>query len=299
MLWGWGLGCAVALGLVVGSFLNVVIHRVPEDRSVVRPGSACPRCQAPIAARDNVPVLGWLLLGGHCRSCGEGIPARYPAVELLTGLVAAAVWVRVVPRVDLVHVAPILGPPALGADPGVVALPVMPTGFDVASFLVYFGFFAALIAVSFIDLDHGIIPNVISLPGIVVGIAAIALLNVLGPAEISVAESAIGAFAGGFLLFAIAWIGAFVFRRDAMGMGDVKLLAMIGAFLGAWPTLLLTLLVSSLLGSLVGIAGGITAGRIFGRELRYGPFLALGAAAQFFFGPEIMAAWMGALGRGT
>ncbi len=242
-----------AFGAVVGSFLNVVIYRLPRGESIVFPGSHCPHCGVPILARDNLPVLGYLLLRGRCRACGAGISARYPCVEALTALLAAGVWWR------------------FGLS---VQLPVL------------FVFLAGLVAVTFIDLDHRIIPDSLSLGGVVVGFAC-SFLTPLGWLG-----SLAGAALGGGVLLAVALGYLALTRREGMGFGDVKLLAAIGAFLG-WQAVLFTVFVSSVVGSVVGLSLVALRGSGMRLEVPFGPFLALGAALYVFVGPELVAWYFG------
>ena len=196
--------------MAVGSFLNVVIYRLPDpDLSIVKPRSRCPRCDASIAWYDNIPILSFVFLRGKCRKCGGKISFRYPLVELLTGAFALGLFLQFGPT---------------------LAVPL------------YFVFGASLIACSFIDLDYLIIPNEISIPGILLGIA----VSFLGP-EGYWKQSLMGALIGGGGLFLITLIWALLRGKWAMGLGDVKLLGMIGAWLG-WKSLLFVVLFSSLQG---------------------------------------------------
>jgi leader peptidase (prepilin peptidase)/N-methyltransferase len=244
----------IALGLCLGSFLNVVIHRLPLGQSLVRPGSRCPLCNHRIAPYDNIPVLSFLLLRGRCRHCHSAISFRYPAVEIVA---AACILLAVLSSLSLV---------------GAVARAL---------------FLLSMLAITLIDLDHRIIPDEISLPGIVVGILACPAL------QVPRLEGVIGAVAGGGALLAVALGYRAVRGIEGMGMGDVKLAAMVGAFLG-WKGVLLTLILGSLLGSLLGIvlmglrkADGRTA-------LPYGTFLAPAAALVLLVGPRVWA-WYGSL----
>jgi leader peptidase (prepilin peptidase)/N-methyltransferase len=241
---------AFVAGAVVGSFLNVCILRLPAGQSVVFPPSRCPQCGTRIRSWDNIPLLSYLLLRGRCRACGGHIALRYPVVEALTGVMAMLL---------LYH---------FGAS---------------ASLAVGGIFVAALIVISFIDIDHQIIPDVISLPGIVLGL----LVSVLGygPALI---DSAVGALCGGASLYAVAVGYQALTGREGMGGGDIKLLAMIGAFLG-WRGVLVTLVVGSFSGTLVGVALMVTRGADSRLPIPFGPFLALGAVCALFFGEEWIA----------
>ena len=238
------------LGCCVGSFLNVCIYRLPQDLSIVSPRSFCPSCRAPIRAYDNIPLVSYLLLGGKCRNCGAGISWRYPLVEALTGGVALALFLKF--------------------------------GFSL-SFFAYFVLSAALIVISFIDLDHRIIPDLISLPGIAVGF----LLALFGPLA-TVKESLIGLLAGGGSLYLVAFVYEALTKREGMGGGDVKLLAMIGAWLG-WKAILFTLFFASLSGTFIGGAVMLIQreGRLY--AIPFGPFLAFSGLAYVFLGPELIA----------
>jgi leader peptidase (prepilin peptidase)/N-methyltransferase len=265
---GWPVATlAFAAGACIGSFLNVCIHRLPADESVIRPGSRCPRCATPIAWRDNIPLLSWAWLRARCRACRAPIPARYPLVEAATGALAVLALGR-------------FGQTAFAA--------------------VAFAFTAALLLVTFIDLDHRFIPDEVSLPGIVVGLA-VSLL----PGGVRPLDALAGAALGGGVLWAIAWGYQRWTGIEGMGLGDVKLLAMIGAFLG-WQAIPAVLVVASVSGSLVGIAvmvargGGRAGRRVAGRlgwravpifaqraarrtEIPFGPFLAFGAFLVLYF----------------
>jgi len=243
-------------GMIVGSFLNVCIYRLPVSQSIVRPRSRCPQCGHSIRSVDNIPVLSYLLLKGRCRDCGARIPLRYPLVETLSGAFAAMAVARF--------------------------------GFSGQAVLM-FALIAALLVITFIDLDHRIIPDAITLPGIPVGLAAS-----FGPGLISPFESLIGILAGGGSLFLVAWGYQLITQREGMGGGDIKLLAMIGAFLG-WQGVLFTIFVASLTGTLAGMA------LIFRRRgnmklaVPFGPFLAVGAIAYLFIGTELWSWYIAAV----
>ena len=201
----------IIFGAIVGSFLNVCILRIPEGESVVHPPSHCPNCKIPIAFYDNIPLLSYLFLRGRCRACEGRISPRYFVVELLTASLTAALFYK------------------FGLGP---------------AFVVSFIFVAALIVISFVDLDVRIVPDVISLPGIVLGL----LLSVLGyyfiydPSELvpSPLSALLGVITGGGFLLALAWAYEALTGTEGMGGGDIKLLALIGAFLG-WPSVPVTL----------------------------------------------------------
>jgi leader peptidase (prepilin peptidase) / N-methyltransferase len=242
-------------GAIIGSFANVCILRVPAEESIVFPGSRCPECKQPVAWYDNIPLLSWLVLRGRCRSCQEPISFRYFVVELVTALAAVALYLRF----------------GLGVE-----------------WLVLFTFVAALIVITFIDLDHRIIPDVISLPGIVVGFL-LSLRGAPGPGPLA---SAIGILAGGGLLLAVAWGYHALTGREGMGGGDIKLLGMVGAFLG-WRSVPFTMLFSSLTGSVVGVTLMWWTGSDTKYAIPFGPFLALGAIAYIFWGDQVIGWYLG------
>jgi leader peptidase (prepilin peptidase)/N-methyltransferase len=244
-------------GAIIGSFLNVVIARLPEGRSLVTPGSRCGACGEPVAWHDNVPLLAWIWLRGRCRACRAPIPVRYPLVEAITALFFAYAAHRFGASIDLAAAWVLL---------------------------------AALVALTFIDLDHRIIPNEISLPGIPIGFLLGAMRPGVGPAE-----AALGVALGGGALFLIAWGYEKWRHMEGMGMGDVKLLAMIGGFLG-WRGVVLTLLVASLTGSIVGVAAMVRSGKTLKLAIPFGPFLAFGAVVHLFWGEDLIAWYFGLQG---
>ncbi|MBI2182198.1 MAG: prepilin peptidase [Deltaproteobacteria bacterium] len=246
-------------GAIVGSFLNVCILRIPKGESVIRPSSHCPNCKTPIAFYDNIPLFSYFFLGGRCRACREWISPRYFVVELLTAALTVALFYK------------------FGLGP---------------AFFSSFILVAALLVISFIDLDVRIVPDVISLPGIVLGLlfSFFGYYVVYDPAELipSPLSSLIGVLVGGGFLLALAWAYAAVTGTEGMGGGDIKLLAMIGAFLG-WPSIPVTLFLSSLAGSIIGLSAMLVKG--VGRKyaLPFAPFLCLGALLHLFFGKELVA----------
>ncbi len=245
-------------GALVGSFLNVCIGRIPDGESVVTPPSRCPKCKAPIAFYDNLPLFSFIFLRGRCRACHERIPARYFVVELMMGLLAVALfhWFGL--------------------------------GF---TFAVSFVFVAALIVISFIDLDVRIVPDVISLPGIVLGLVFSVASYFFFQDELGIIptplSSLIGILAGGGFLLATAWVYEKFTGVEGMGGGDIKLLAMIGAFLG-WPAIPVTLFIASLLGSVVGVACMLRTGAGRRMALPFAPFLCSGALAYLFYANQII-----------
>lgn len=245
----WILWTFVALfGLVLGSFLNVCIHRLPLRLSLATPPSRCASCATPVAWRDNVPVVSYLLLGGRCRQCRAGISAVYPVVELVT----AAIF--------LIHVAVF----------GVTWLA-----------LIRIVFACAMLVLFFIDLEHQILPNVITLPGVIAGLAA----SLVAPPGFALAL--LGALLGGGVLWAIAEMYIRVRGIEGMGMGDVKMLGMIGAFLGA-PLMGLTLVLASFAGALTGVALMMSGRGDLQRKLPFGTFLAAAAVFASLWGQPIV-----------
>jgi len=263
------LALCLLMGLAIGSFLNVCIARIPLDESVVHPRSRCPQCRNPIAGYDNIPVLSWLLLGGRCRNCKKKISIRYPLTEALTGVISGLVYLKF----------------GLGIQ-----------------WAVYFLFCAALIVLAFIDADHRILPDSITKGGIVAGLALSLLVFLDSPLIgrllaiagappsariVSFTTSLIGAIVGGGILWGV---GAAYFRLrgvEGMGFGDVKMMGMVGAFLGA-PLAILTIMLGSVVGSIVGIALMRLSGTDRNYELPFGTFLSFGAIASLLYGNEVL-----------
>lgn len=259
-------GFALLFGLAIGSFLNVCIARIPEDRSVVWPPSACPACGHRIRARDNVPVLSWLLLRGRCRDCGTPISGLYPAIELLTGMVGWLVYRRVV------------------EGPADLDLP------HLAGFAFYLAFAAMLIAQAYIDIRHYIVPDQFSVYAVPVGLLGAFLLGLVGyEGAPTWQQSAVGALLGGGSLGLVSLVYWLVRRDEGLGFGDVKLFAMIGAFLGALPALPIVLLTGSLTGAVFGIAVAVARRKGLRTAVPFGPFLALGALVYLLHGPDLVA----------
>jgi leader peptidase (prepilin peptidase)/N-methyltransferase len=269
------LACAftAAVGAIIGSFLNVVIHRLPREQSIVLPSSKCPKCKTAIKPYDNVPVISYLILRGRCRSCGVRISPRYPAVEAITAILFAAVtW----------------------TDGGSYAL-----GFDLV-------FTAALVALIFIDAEHMILPNAITYPGMVFAlIARIAIPYLVGPGHfddlpqllsffptwpmwlVSLAGAAFGALVGGGFLWLMGYMWEKLRGIEAMGFGDVKMMLMVGAFLG-WRLTILTILIGAFTGSIAGIAMMYRRGRTLQMMLPFGIFLGIGSIVSLLYGPQII-----------
>jgi leader peptidase (prepilin peptidase)/N-methyltransferase len=240
---------AVLFGLVWGSFLNVVIHRLPSGESLVSPRSRCPSCRKPVAAYDNVPVLSYVLLRGRCRRCGAGISPRYPLIEASVGVGSLLAFLR--------H--------GLSLE-----------------YAVELAFVAAMIALIFIDFDHQILPNSITLPGTAIGLA------LAGPrAAITLRESLLGALLGAGLLFLVAEVYLRLRKVEGLGMGDVKMMGMVGAFVG-WKGVLLTLFLGSLSGTLVGLVVMATSKADLRTKLPFGTFLGMGAIATVYAGDRLI-----------
>ena len=270
-----GYVIAGVFGAIIGSFLNVVIHRVPLEESIVFPNSRCPSCEGTIAFYDNIPILSWVMLGAKCRHCKERISIRYPAVELL----AAALFVGVAWHAGLS-----------------AALP-----FDLV-------FTSALLALVFIDAEHMILPNVITYPGIVFAVVArIAIPYLTGTPHfddlpslthgaladmpvwvVSLVGALIGALIGGGSLWLMGWTWEKLRGIEAMGLGDVKMMFMVGAYLG-WRLTILTIFVGVLGGSVIGIILMARKGqRNMQMLLPFGVFLGLGAVAALLFGAPVV-----------
>lgn len=264
-----------AFGLVVGSFLNVCIARLPRHESIVTPPSHCPRCGSGIRFYDNIPLISFLLLRGKCRNCGEPISWRYPFVELMNALL----------YVGIVNEFRLTGEAAL----------IMALG-------------SSLIVITFIDLDHLIIPDVITLPGMLIGLSLAPFfmysladtipfglerfLPGTGPYLPALTNSLLGLFLGAGPLLAIGWIWEKLRHVEAMGGGDVKLMGMVGSFLG-WKGALLTIMLGALAGSLVGILLIVLKRHQIEKYIPFGPFLAAGALTSAFYGPDIISWYMG------
>ena len=249
------LVAAALFGAVIGSFLNVVIYRLPLQKSVVWPSSACPHCARELMWYENIPVFSYLALRGRCRTCGAGISLQYPLVEALTALMSAAAWWY-------------FGPGPL-----------------LASRLI---FGCALIVLFAIDLEHHLLPNAITLPGIIVGF----VFSLFG--EPGWQSSLIGIAVGAGILWAIAEAYYRIRHEEGLGMGDVKMLAMVGAFLG-WQLTLLTLMLASVSGTLIGLFLIVTKRGGMKYALPFGTFIALGAASAATIGPQLLAWYLGLL----
>jgi leader peptidase (prepilin peptidase)/N-methyltransferase len=240
---------AFLFGAITGSFLNVCIHRLPREESVVSPPSHCPRCDYRIRWHDNIPLLSYLLLKGACRGCGARISLQYPLVELLNGLLTLALFLR------------------FGLTP---------------VFAVLFLFCSALVVVTFIDIEHQIIPDEISLPGIVIGFATSFFL----PGHTWL-NSLLGILLGGGILLLVAYGYQLMTGKEGMGGGDIKLLAMMGAFLG-WKAIPFIIFTASLAGSLIGITLILVRKKDSRLAIPFGPYLACGALLFIFYGRQLI-----------
>ncbi|MDK1021825.1 MAG: prepilin peptidase [Candidatus Hydrogenedentes bacterium] len=272
------------IGAMVGSFLNVCVHRLPQGLSVVRPRSRCPKCENPIAWHDNIPILSWLILGAKCRNCGTPISWQYPLVESLT----AALFFLVYWKFGMTLASP-----------------------------VYMLLAASLVLVTFVDLTDWTIPNEVTFPGVPLGIGCAVMAMVYPESGLLLARplwSIVGVLIGGGLLYGLDLLSLAILKKRGMGFGDVKLMAMLGAFFGPWGVLLI-LVIASFFGSAVGLTliligrakdGAEDAGAALSEEgdeeddvmtpgghyLPFGPYIVLGGIIYLFFGPEIIERYM-------
>ena len=235
-------------GAAVGSFSNVCIYRLPKKLSIISPSSQCPSCSKGISPFDNIPIISFLMLRGRCRYCQSPISWRYPIIETITGLIFLSLYLnfRISPQ-----------------------------------FFIYALLIISLIIIAFIDLEHKIIPDVITFPGIIIGLA----ISIAMP-HITLLNSFKGFVLGGGLFYAIA-----IISRGGMGGGDIKLIAMVGSFLG-WKNVLLTIFLGSFFGSIAGIALIILKKKNRKDMVPFGPFLSLGAIVSIFFGRELIYLWL-------
>ena len=271
-----------AWGASVGSFLNVCIYRIPLELSVVKPRSFCPQCRQPIPWYYNVPILSYVSLRGRCAFCETRITPRYMLVETLVAMLFLLVWLKF----DLRPGARYLG---------------LTSVTDWKLVPVYWLAVSCLVLGTFVDFEHMIIPDRVTLGGIVAGL----ILSVLVPslhaetvAWRSLLSGVIGAGVGWGSLWLVAVVGKLIFKKDAMGFGDVKLLGAVGAFLG-WRAVLFTIMVSSLAGSIVGISLVLSGKREMQGRIPYGPYLALGALVWIYWGPTLWNAYLNLLSPQT
>jgi leader peptidase (prepilin peptidase)/N-methyltransferase len=234
-------------GIVIGSFLNVLIYRLPIGKSIVRPGSFCPNCKKPIRWFENIPIVSFFFLGGRCSGCRKPISLKYPLVELFTGIVFLYLYIA----------------------------------FDIGiEFFFYLYFFCALIVISGVDFSHQIIPDIISMPGIVIGIVFQLLKG-------DIKLGLIGLFFGGGLILLIRVIGQRVYKKEVMGLGDVYLTAMIGSFVG-FPFILVAIFFGALSGSIMGILYIVSTKQTRESPIPFGPFLSIGGAVVILFHKQII-----------
>lgn len=274
----------VLFGLVIGSFLNVCIyrisenyHQIEEDRkpnkkkeklSIMYPNrSFCPECKHQLGILDNIPVFSYIFLRGKCRYCRKAISPRYIIVELLTAGVFTLILYKGLNQYENIR--------------------------DITLYMMKSCFFACfLIVITFIDLREQIIPNKVVYPAIIIGLFLSVYFSITskwhGLMQLDIINSLIGGIIGALLILLIAVIGTFVFRKEAMGMGDVRLMAMIGVYLGLWPHIPLTLIIGALSGSVVGIILMMFRGEKMDSAIPFGPFLSLGAMLSLLYGKEIL-----------
>jgi leader peptidase (prepilin peptidase)/N-methyltransferase len=254
MYYGINVVLIFILGLIVGSFGNVCIFRIPRNESIIFPASHCPKCYSNIKPVDNIPLLSYILLKGRCRNCKSKISIQYPIVEFLTGLIYLIIYLTYCLSIQT---------------------------------LIYIILVSALIIIAFIDLNEQIVPDVISLPGIVIGF----IISFFVP-YISFINSALGVVIGGGIILIIGLAGSVIFKKEAMGGGDVKLAAMIGAFLG-WRYIIISLFLGFYLGALVGIF--LILSKIKSRKdtVPFGPFIVLGSFITLLWGEKIISWYIG------
>ena len=264
---------AGSFGSIIGSFLNVVVYRVPAGRSIAYPPSACTSCGTRIRAIDNMPVVSWLLLRGRCRACGDRISARYPLIELLTGLFFALVVLQTVPMISAASSGALISG-ALG--------------------LLAFLYLAAIsVVLALIDLDVHRLPDVIVLPALGIGAVLLGTASVLRGDSVALIGAGAGAAALFFFYLAIALV-----KPGGMGMGDVKLAAPLGVFLGwlGWPTLIVGTFAAFLLGGSVGAVLLLTKRATRTSRIPFGPFMLAGAWIAIFFGPLLWSGYLSIVG---
>ena len=238
-----------AFGMCIGSFMNVCIYRLPLKKSIVFPGSFCPGCETPIRFYDNIPIFSYIWLRGRCRHCDARISIRYLTVEIMGGAFAMLSYLKF--------------------------------GISLEG-LIYYAMVVSLLIITYIDLDYQIIPDVISLPGIPIGFLASFALPAL-----NYKESILGIVIGGGSLYLIAWSYHLLTKKEGMGGGDIKLLAMIGAVVG-WKGVLFTIFVASVVGTVSGVLVMLRQKQDLKLAVPFGPFLSIGASSYIFFGSSLI-----------
>lgn len=260
---------AFALGAIVGSFLNVVIHRYPREESLVFPASHCPNCNAPVKPYDNIPIVSYIVLGGRCRSCRQPFSIRYPLVELANALFYLAIFQRT-------DISPL--------------------------FLLIAASVSMIIVLIYIDAEIQILPDVIDIPGIVIGLAIGTLMqfgHIYAPDLMlsqTLVDSIAGAVIGASLLFGIALAYRLVRKMEGMGLGDVKMIAMLGAILG-WEPLFPLLVLASVIGAIIGGAVAMNSEKGMQAALPFGVFLGIASLVMLFFGPTLWSWYLALLLR--
>jgi leader peptidase (prepilin peptidase)/N-methyltransferase len=255
--------CAFIVGLIFGSFANVVIYRLPRNLSIVKPRSRCPSCGAPVKAYDNIPILSFLILKGRCRNCKKPISKRYPLTELASGLLYVLAYYIAIYKAN---------------NPGL--------------FFVSIYLSTVFLIIFLIDYDFRIIPDSLSISGIIIGFA----ISFFPGLTIGWLQSGVGILAGGLLFLAIAELGDRVFKKESMGGGDVKLAAMLGAFMG-WKGVFLILCLASLLGTIIGLTAlALAKDKQAARTIPFGPFLVTAGLITFYWGNQLIAAYKKLIG---
>lgn len=255
--------CAFIAGLIFGSFANVVIYRVPRDLSIVKPRSKCPACGAPVKAYDNIPILSFIILGGKCRNCGKPISWRYPLTEFASGLLYVLAYYICLYKAQ-----------------------------NLGLFLVSIYLSTVFLIIFLIDYDFRIIPDSLSISGIIIGFG----VSFVPGLTIGPVQSGIGILTGGLLFLVIAELGDRLFKKESMGGGDVKLAAMLGAFMG-WKGIFLILCLASLLGTVIGLTAlALAKDKQAARTVPFGPFLVTAGLITFYWGHQLIAAYMRMIG---
>jgi leader peptidase (prepilin peptidase)/N-methyltransferase len=250
-------------GLIIGSFLNVCIYRIPRKGSVAKPKrSFCPHCNHTLSAYDNIPVISYMILRGKCRYCKGRISPRYFTVELLTAFFFILMLYRSM---------------RLYQDVPYIILELMTTC----------TFVGLLIAITFIDLEFFIIPNKLSYTGLIAGLLFAIIVTIIHKDYHFLISRLIGAVVGASIILLIAVAGSAIFKKEAMGMGDVKLMAMIGLYLGWWPHIIITLVGASLFGSIIGVVLIIANRKKMDSRIPFGPFLAFAAVVSMLYGEQL------------